>query len=398
MLSFKSASVRIANTGRAVDECLELAFEGEAPDSGVYIVNASMGHKLERIAEALRERVPEAQILATSCGGVVGREGAGEAMTHMAMMCVRGPEDELACAAVDGVIRSDSYEKGLELARSLQSKLDGISIIYLVCPGLGAAVDLVLKAFAEVFGDEVVIFGGVSADNYKGIATYQYIGDGVTEHGAWAVGFADSTLKCATKATHGFTAYGDPMVVTEADGNHVVAIDGMPAWQAYAGRLSLIPENDVTLTIITAGGLAEELPPALAEEYGNTHILRGALMGTSTGVMYLSVTVEEGSKFWLTTRDENLIFSEQAKALEYLSGELRGSKPVAVLQTDCLARGRTLFNRVMKDELIGMMQSSLMAGDDIPPWLGMYGFGEFCPLGGKNTFHTYTTSLMVLYR
>ena len=66
-----------------------------------------------------------------------------------------------------------------------------------------------------------------------------------------------------------------------------------------------------------------------------------------------------------------MIFSEQEKALEYLREKLEGHKPVAVLQADCLARGRTLFNRVMKDELTGMMQSALSDEREIPPWLGM---------------------------
>jgi hypothetical protein len=52
----------------------------------------------------------------------------------------------------------------------------------------------------------------------------------------------------------------------------------------------------------------------------------------------------------------------------------------------------------MKDEIIAMMQNAFQNEGETPPWLGMYGFGEFCPLCGKNMFHTYTTSLLVLYR
>jgi small ligand-binding sensory domain FIST len=119
----------------------------------------------------------------------------------------------------------------------------------------------------------------------------------------------------------------------------------------------------------------------------------------------LSVSVKEGDRFYLTTRDEELIFSEQKKTLEDLRKDIAAHSlngeinPAAVFQSDCLLRGRTLFNKVMKDEIIAMMQNAFMSrGGDVPPWLGMYGFGEFCPLGGRNVFHTYTTSLLVLYR
>ena len=34
----------------------------------------------------------------------------------------------------------------------------------------------------------------------------------------------------------------------------------------------------------------------------------------------------------------------------------------------------------------------------VPPWLGMYGFGEYARLGGRNAYHNYTTALGALYR
>lgn len=399
MLTFHSASVRSANSERAIDECFEVAFGGTVPgDLGIVMVNAAIGHKLDKVAAAVRKHAPGVTVLGTSCGGVVGREGAGEAMTNLAVMGVGGPAEEYAFAAADGISGGNSYEKGLEMARALKEKLPETSVIYLLCAGLDIAGDKVLQAFDEVFGGAVPVFGGTSADNYRAITTYQYIGDTLTEHGAWAVGLADPTLKIATKATHGFNAYGEPMVVTKAEGNHLIELDGAPAWAVYANRLGMIAEDDDTKMLIAAGGLATELEPGLAEEYGNPHILRGAVQGPEEGVMYLSVTVQPGDSFRLTTRDEDLIFSEQEKALAYLKAQLEGRQPVAVFQADCLARGRVLFDKVMKDEIIGMMQNALLADGEVPPWLGMYGFGEFCPLGGKNAFHTYTTSLLVLYR
>lgn len=400
MLRFKSASARIANSVRAVDELVEIAF-GEDVSSeyaGTFIVNAAIGHKLDVVGAQLYEKFPKATVLGASCGGVVGKEGAGETLSHIALMAIEGSEKELASAAVDEIYAANAYEKALVLAKDLYAKIPDATVIYLLCAGKDINCDLVLKAFDEVYGQQPVIFGGTASDNYKAITTYQYIGDTLTEHGAWAVGMADPTLKVATKATHGFMAYGEPMRVTKAEGNKVIEIDDMPAWAAYSHRLSLIPDEDNVKQIMTIGGLAQELPPELAEEYGNTHILRGAGLGRDEGTMYMSVSVTPGEEFWLTTRNEDLIFSEQEKALVYLQEELHGKAPIAVFQADCLARGRTLFNKVMKDEIISMMQDALQAGEDVPPWLGMYGFGEFCPLGGRNAFHTYTTSLMVLYR
>ena len=404
MLKFNSASVRIADSARAVDECIAIMYEDQAPESGgLWIVNAVIGHKLDKIAAAVQKRLPKTAVVGSSCGGVIGREGAGEAMTHMAVMAVSGPDDEYAYFGVDDFHAANARDKGLELARGLYGKLPGANVIYLLSPGLDSCNDELVASFEEVFGDKVIIFGGASSDNYKALTMSQYIGDRASAYGAWAVGFADKTLKASAKATHGFNAFGEPMTITKADHNQIVELDGQPAWTTYSRRMGAVSETDARNALVT-GGIAFALAPELAKDYGNNHLLRLGLPREDTGRLWLSVSVSEGTKVYMTVRDEELIFSEQKRPLDLLRNEIAANSPagkvspVAVLQTDCLLRGRTLFDKVIKDEIIGMMQNAFQNNGETPPWLGMYGFGEFCPLGGKNLFHTYTTSLLVLYR
>ena len=56
-----------------------------------------------------------------------------------------------------------------------------------------------------------------------------------------------------------------------------------------------------------------------------------------------------------------------------------------------------MFNKIVKDEIIEKMQEPLMKDGKVP-WLGMYGFGEFTKINGKNLFHNYTTSIYALVR
>jgi hypothetical protein len=189
------------------------------------------------------------------------------------------------------------------------------------------------------------------------------------------------------------------MVVTRAEGNRIFEIDGKPAWKAYIARLGLTPAPDTICgETIPVGALAEELPPDVAEEYGNPHILRVITKYEEDGTIHYPTNAKAGLRFWLTTRDEDLIFSEQQRSLDYLNKQIGDGTPVAVFQTDCLARGRFLFNRVIKDEIITMMHSQLSRDGNIPPWIGMYGFGEYAHLGGRNSYHNYSTALMVLFR
>ena len=114
--------------------------------------------------------------------------------------------------------------------------------------------------------------------------------------------------------------------------------------------------------------------------------------------MLYATTCPVGTPLWLTTRDEAKIFSDLDRMVEMMAAKAGGRKPVAMFHADCLARGRFLFNRVLKEELVNRMQYPFTAGGDCPPWLGMYGFGEFARLGGVNTYHNYTTALYALYR
>ncbi|MDR2169127.1 MAG: hypothetical protein LBP59_03200 [Planctomycetaceae bacterium] len=397
MLEFFSSSVRIVNSERATQECLEVAFPSGIPATCRSIIfNATLGHKLDKVAAAVHKIIPSIPVFGASGCGVTGREGVGESMNELAMMAICGSDKELLTAAVSEIYGHNAYQKGVELAQQLKNQNPQINVIYLLCPGIDIDNDLILKAFVDTFGEEVTIFGGTSSDNMSGVHSYQFHDNVLSEHDAWAIGFADTTLKNITRATHGFSAYGEPMIVTKCDGNRIYELNGRGAWSEYTERLSK-PTNATCGDTIPIGALAEELTPELAQEYGNPHILR-VITKHDGEIMYYPVTCKEGLRLWLTLRDEDLIFSEQQRSLEYLKKHIGTCKPVAVFQTDCLARGRFLFNRVVKDEIISMMHDALSVDGVVPPWLGNYGFGEYTRLGGKNTYHNYSTALLVLYR
>jgi len=394
MLHFYSASGRIVNTRRAVMECMEIALGNEYKDADLIILHASIGHDFQEMVNQAHEMAPNARIVAASCCGVVGREGVSESMKDMALMAVKGKE--FAVANIDGLTGKNSYEKSLELAHSLKSQQPGINMVYFLGSGIDIANDLCIKAFEEVLGEHVTIFGATSSDNMKGVISYQAVDQKVTEHGAYAVGFCDPTLTVDTQATHRFVAIGEPLVVTKADGHIIKEFNGKPAWEEYTRRLGLTTAATCGDTI-PIGALGEKLSPALAKEYGNEHLLRVVTKHDGND-MYYATTIAEGTELWLTTRDEDLIFTEMDRLVKEMNERNAGKKPVAVFHADCLARGRFLFNRIIKDELVSKMQYPFYQEGSCPPWLGMYGFGEIARLGGKNIYHNYTTALYVIYR
>lgn len=394
MLEFFSSSTRVVNTKRAILECLEGAMGDTYQFCDLILVHASIGHNFNDIAEQASLLAPNARILAASCCGVVGKEGVSETMKDMAIMAIRGKE--FTVGSVDGIFGHNSYSKCLAMAQTMKAQSPDITMIYFMASGIDISNNECIRAFENVFGKEVTLFGATSSDNMKGFVSYQSVDKEVYEHGAFAIGFSDPTLKIDTQATHGFIAVGEPMIVTKSEGNKIMELNGKPAWSEYLNQLGLGADSTCGDTI-PIGALAERLSPELAQEYGNNHILR-VVTKHEGDCMFYANECPEGTRLWLTKRDEALIFTEMDRVVEEMTTRLQGKTPVAVFHADCLARGRFLFNRIIKEELVGKMQFPFYVDGQCPPWLGMYGFGEIARLGGENTFHNYTTALYVIYR
>jgi hypothetical protein len=322
MLEFRSAATRSVNAQRAVLECLEAALGDDIGSADAVIINSAVGHDVAVLSAHAARLCPNARVLAASCAGTVGREGPGESLRDIALMVVRG--EGFSVVHVDGLYGHNSFEKGQELARELLGAPRPVRMVYLLASGIDIANDRLIAGIESVLGPEVVLFGATSSDEMRGVATFQAV-DGVRyQHSAFALAIWDETLEVDTQATHGFMAVGEPMVVTAARGNRILALDGAPAWATYLRRLGLPADAELNRAI-PIGALAEALSPEHAAEYGNPHILA-----------------------W--------------------------------------------------SRITARMQYPLAGADGVPPWLGMYGFGEYAHLGGRNAYHNYTTALAALYR
>jgi len=394
MLKFFSSSARVINTKRAVMECLEIAMGDNYSQADLLIFHASIGHNFQEMVDEAHALAPNATIVAASCCGVVGREGVSESMKDIALMAVQG--HEYAMTHTNDIFGHNSYEKTLEMAREMKATNPNVNMIYFLASGIDIANDACIQAIEEIFGESVTIFGATSADNMKGVLSYQAVNNAVTEHGAYMIGFSDASLKVETQATHGFVAVGEPMVVTKSTGHIIHELNGKPAWEEYTRHLGLTEAASCGDTI-PIGALGEKLDEATAKEYGNHHLLRVVTKHEGND-MYYATLCPEGTNLWLTTRDEELIFSEMDRMVNDMKSRIAGKEVVAVFHADCLARGRFLFNRIIKDELVSKMQYPFYTNGECPPWLGMYGFGEIARLGGKNIYHNYTTALYVIYR
>ena len=397
MLQFFSASTSIVDSKRAVAECLENALAGEnSLDCDLLIIHTGIGHNFKDLLSEARRLSPSAQIVGCTCAGVIGKEGPNESLKALAIMAVKGPKSEFAITGCESVLYP--FEAGRQLALDLKNKNPDINLLFFN-PSTHTALITTMQdeidGIESVFGPDVPIIGGAAIDNMKLITSFEFLEDKIFEMGAVLTGIADPTLELIAHANHGCEVIGDPFIVTRSYATLIYELDGKPAWKAWTERLGMpvtSPPND----ILVLAPLAMELTPDLQAEYGSRYIINGA-MPLKDGSIQCTHKSEPGTKLWLTRRSEPRIHDGVERLMVKILDRCEGRRPVAVFHSDCAARGKLLFNRIMKEEIISQLQFPLCRGESIP-WLGMYGGAEYTPMLGRNVLHQYTTSLYVLVR
>ena len=394
MLQFGSGNSSQMNSAAAMVECIEKAAGTNSADIDVLLIHTTVGHNFKAMLAAAIEHCPKAKIVGCTGSGVIHSEGVTEAMRAMAVMSIQGPE--VAIAFRDGLDRTNGRALAAEAARELDDALDGITSIAVFTAGFDVTGDDVIDGIEDIFGPEIILYGGIAADNGKAHGSFQFHGETVTEHGLFLIGMADKSLELLWVAHHGSSPIGEPFEVTDSEWGHVKEFGGKPAWPQIMERLGL-PADTPTDQTIAIAGMGIELPADEQNEYDNSHIIRVPLQTDGEGGFYLHANIPIGTKLSLMQRDEDKIFQGVERMMDRLSEKVDGREVVAVFHADCMARGRFTFDRVLKDEIIAKMQYPLVENKKVP-WLGLYGYSEYCPLGGKNQFHSYTTSIFPLVR
>lgn len=391
MLSFGSGYSGKVNSSAAMQEAL---LQAEAKSASVVLIHATVGHNFAPMLAAAAATCPDATVVGCTGSGVIYSHGVSESMRALAVMSIAG--SEVAVCFRDGVTSLNGRDLAAQAARELHDKLGGINAILLYTPFDDVACDEILAGIELVFGRDMPIAGGIAADNGKVKTSFLFHGQTVTEHRMLMIGLADQGLELLSIAHHGNRSIGQPFLVTAAEGNLILELDGGPAWMRVVQRLGL-PDETTPVEAIPLAALGIEIDGSERASYDNAHVMLVPLRTNSAGGFYLNAKVAVGTRLHLMQRDEDKIFAGVEWMMRRMETMVDGRDIVAVFHADCLARGRQTFDRVSKDEIIAKLQKPLI-GDRNVPWLGLYGYGEFCPLAGRNSLHTFTTSLFPLVR
>ncbi|PID43652.1 MAG: hypothetical protein CSA52_02795 [Gammaproteobacteria bacterium] len=128
------------------------------------------------------------------------------------------------------------FDEGARLGQKLQKK--DLQAVILLGEGLSVNGEDLLAGFESQVGD-IVIAGGLSADNYYFHKTHLFYQDQILDKGAVAVGLYSKTLRAETRSAFDCDILNEKFVVTESQGNTVHKINGIPPESLYKEYLGL---------------------------------------------------------------------------------------------------------------------------------------------------------------
>lgn len=375
--------------GLAAAQALVAELGGAAPKA--VIAYGTMNHDQAAVLEGVREGIGKNSLLiGCSVQGVVSNSTVTEDGFALGLMAFAG--DDLNCSvALEREVQTDPKQKGRQLAQRLKADLKGEpkAVLVFYDPLAGMDVEAVLEGMRlEV---DCPLVGGAAGQPWgPPKQTFQYWDREVLSHGVVALALS-GPFSVEVGICHGTSPTGIASVVTKAEGNQIVEIDGRKAVDVWRETTGCKAEDMIHQSHLAAWAVGVEVKGQGGQV---ERLVRGAFGFTpDTGAIILQAAVPEGSRVMLHHRTvEHVMNGTQTMARE-LSTRLSGRKPWAVLGFECAARTYPFLGEANTNKEHQELRSAV-APDS--PWLGMMAWGEIGPCAGRPAFHNYTYPLLLL--
>ena len=328
-------------------------------------VYGSADYDLKAMLAGVASEMPGVPLIGnTSFTGVITPKGyiSGE----KGFVGVMAMSDEDLSVGVAGSPRgSDPRETGAALAReAMRSAGKGKAPDYFYMVASPAEEEYYLKGITEVIG-RVPFFGGSAADNEIAGKWSIYTSDSVFPDGC-AVAFFYTDGAFANLYTGAYHETDDVGIVTKMNGDrNIVAIDGMPALQKYAGWRGMDTASLKGMNLLAASVVS---PLGVKDRLGDLVAIRHPMNGNDDDTINVgNKVVEKTAVIRMEATVDELIGS----AGETLDALTLPGKPAGYLLVHCGGRRAGIGDR------IGEVADLLIEKADGVPFLCEFTFGEY---------------------
>lgn len=367
---------------RAGTEAARAALRGD--DACVLIAFASDDLDLEAFAAALVDVAGDVPVVGCSTAGEIGPVGVTDGAA--VVVALGGPGFSARTALARGV-SADLRRAGAEAAARAQPADGAHRALILLSDGLAGDQQEVVRGAYSVAGALIPLVGGCAGDEMRMRRTRQIYGAEVLTDGLIAVGLtSDGPIGVA--ARHGWRRVGQPMLVTAAEANRVLELDGRPALDVYVEHLDLPPAMAENPTAFAAFALTH---PLGLDRRGGDEVRFVAGGDLADRSLRCIAQVPVGALVHLMEGDSLSVLGATDAACADAVEALGAHDPLGLLVFDCVAR-RAVLTGDGVDREMGSIRSRAKGA----PVAGFYTYGEFARSVGIRGFHNQTLVVLAL--
>lgn len=329
---------------------------------------------VQSIQTYFRENFPKSTLIGTTTDGIIDSANVYVDTKHV-VTCTYFNKTSLESISVKSKDKNlSSYEMGKEVADALLE--DDVKVIISFADGIATNGEEYLNGINSCSQD-VIVAGGLAADNGQIEKTYVFNKEEIISEGAVAVSLHNKALHVTTNSTFDWMPVGKKMIVTKAIKNRVYEIDSMPTTDIYAKYLG--------------SELANQLPqvgiefPLIFQRDGIA-IGRAVVSAHKDGSLTFAGNIAEGTAVRFGVGDiDSILENSYSNTQKFL--DRMDYLPEAVFIYSCMAR-RRFMNEYVHEELKGLKSIGALSG--------FFTYGEFFHSNGSNQLLNETMTLLAL--
>jgi hypothetical protein len=365
-------------------ESVAAALAGRVPEPGdLVLIFPSASYDVDALHRAATAAAGAASVVGcTTCGAFTDAAQVPRGCTA-AFVPADGARFGVAHVDRDDADIAGSARRAAEQARDLAGESHPHSALLMFSDGLAADQREVARGAYEVTGAVVPLVGGAAGDDLAWQRTHTFGAGAARANGLVAV-WLNSPRPIGVSVDHGWRPYGRPMLVTRAEGNVILELDGQPACEVYLSECGARhdPHGESLLKTVL------EHPLGLPNANGGYDV-RQVVDRLPTGGLIFNTGMPEHTVVQVMATDEQSLLGGARRAAAAAVAQL-GDSPRIALIFSCASRVPLLGDR-LADEA-----AAISAGLDGAPACGYFTCGEFARVPGSTGVHNSSVAVLAL--
>ncbi len=353
---------------------------GAPADLAVVFVSSGYGNAVRSAMEGLAEAIGVPNMIAATAEGVLAGDTEYESGPAVVIWLARLPGAEIVPLALE---YTQTFDGGMFVGwpAALEDDWPADATLLLLADPFSFPVDALLKRMEEDHPG-VPIIGGMASGGFSPGSNSLAVGPRSYDSGA--VGVVICGARIRPVVSQGCRPIGRPMVVTKAEENLIVELQGRPALERLREVYADLDPSDRELvkTSLHVGRAASEYQDHF--QRGDFLVRNVAGADPDMGVLAIGDVVRVGQTIQFHVRDAETAHEDLTELLARAAGPV---PPAGAIIFTCNGRGTRLFDEPSHDarclqECLGPV-----------PAAGFFAQGEIGPIGRRNCLHGFTASI-----